>query len=68
MRITFWTYVQNCGDGSNYVCYFNSREDAETFAENDNERYCDDITQHTMEVDENGKILNPSFIMSQSGN
>jgi hypothetical protein len=60
MKIGFWVYIQNGGGGSAFVRFFNSEAEAEAYAELDDERYCDDICYEAIEVDENGKILNPS--------
>lgn len=59
MKVKVWTYVENLGDGSCAVRFFNSREEAEAFAGEDDERYCDDINPETLEFDDNGVLLNP---------
>ena len=62
MKTKIWTYSENLGDGSVTVRFFNSEEDAEAYAELDNERNCDDIQEHVLVFDNNGKLLNPSTI------
>jgi hypothetical protein len=59
MQIKLIVFIQNLGDGSCAVRFFNSEEDAEAYAGDDDERYCDDIYPVTLEVDESGKLLNP---------
>jgi len=66
--ITFWTYTKNCGDGSCVVCFFNSAEEAEDYAGDDDERYCEDIESHTLQLDENHRILNPDKRLRLDGN
>lgn len=64
-KLNAWLYIQNAGDGSCYVRFFNSEEDAEAYAENDDERYCDDIAQVSLEFDpQTGKLLNPTLVNS----
>ena len=62
MKTKIWTYSENLGDGSVTVRFFNSEEDAEAYAELDDERNCDDIQEHVLVFDNNGKLLNPSTI------
>ena len=61
MKVKFWSYTQNGGDGSAYPLFFATEKDAEKYAEKHggDERYCDDINCHSLEFDENGKLLNP---------
>lgn len=64
-KLDFWFYIQNAGDGSAYVRFFNSEADAEAYAENDDERYCDDICQESLEFDsKTGKLTNPTTLES----
>ena len=58
MKVQLYLYIQNMGDGSCSVKFFNSRESAEKFAEPDDERFCEDIYPKTLELDENGKLIN----------
>ena len=59
MKATVWIYNRNNYDGSSSACFFKSESDAEKYAEEDTERFCDDINSHTFEFDENGVLLNP---------
>ncbi len=59
-KVKVWLYIENLGDGSCGVRFFNSEADAEAYAEPDDERYCDDIYPKELEFDEDGKLLNPS--------
>jgi hypothetical protein len=59
IKATFWVYLLNCGDGSSRPLFFSSEEAAEKYAENDDERHCEDIVQETLEFDENGNLLTP---------
>lgn len=59
IKVKIWVYMQNNGDGSGSPKFFNSSEAAEKYAEDDNERMCEDIDCHTLEIDENGNLLNP---------
>jgi hypothetical protein len=60
IKATVWVYMKNNGDGSASPCFFNSEDAAEKYAENDDERYCEDIDRHTLEFDENGNLLTPN--------
>ncbi len=51
MKIKFWTYNSNSGDGSNHILFFSTEALAEAYAEFDDERNCDDINEHELEVD-----------------
>lgn len=54
-----WVYVQNLGDGSCGVRFFNERAEAEAYAEPDDERNCDDVFQVTLVVDpKTGRVCN----------
>jgi hypothetical protein len=59
MKVTIWIYIENLGDGSCAARITDSEESAEKLAENDDERFCDDIYSKTLEFDDNGKLLNP---------
>lgn len=60
MKVKVWTYVENLGDGSCAVRFFNTEEEASAYADDDNsDRFCDDINPETLEFDESGKLLNP---------
>lgn len=50
LKINLGIYVRNNGDGSGSVSFFRNSEDAEKAAEGDDERYCDDTYDHTIEV------------------
>ena len=60
MKTKVAVYIQNCGDGSCRVKFFNSEEDAEAYAEPDNERNCEDVYTVELEFDSDGKLLNPA--------
>lgn len=60
MKTKIWYYIQNLYDGSATVRFFKSKEDAEKYADIDDERFCDDIECCELEFDENGKLLNPT--------
>lgn len=57
IKVKFYTWACNQGDGSVVVRFYNSRESAEKAAENDEERYCDDIDSHTLEFDRSGNLI-----------
>lgn len=58
LTVKFWIYVRNLGDGSTALYFFNKCSEAESFAEQDDERYCDDVYQKTLKVDlDTGKLL-----------
>lgn len=59
MKVRIWCYIENQGDGSAVPRFFNSKQKAEAFAKNDNERYCEDIQYRDLEFDTQGKLLNP---------
>lgn len=58
MKVTFYSYMQNGGDGSAFPKFFSTREAAEAYAESDDERFCDDIEIVNLIIDDNGKLLN----------
>lgn len=61
MKVKFSYYIQNNGDGSCSVKFFNSDEAAEEYAKNDDERFCDgDVFTKELEFDEAGKLLTPN--------
>jgi hypothetical protein len=57
IKVKFWTYALNCGDGSVFVKFYPTLEAAKAIADKDNERYCDDIDQHELEFDLQGNLL-----------
>lgn len=68
MKITLGVWMRNAGDGSCFPIFFSSEKEAENVANKieeqssyDLERYCDDIMSVTIEVDENGKLLNTPY-------
>jgi len=64
-----WVYVQNFGDGSCGVNFFNEEADANAYAEPDDERYCDDVYQVTLVIDPKTlKICNVRKRMNNDGN
>jgi hypothetical protein len=57
-RVRFWVYVGNDGDGSSVAKFFKSKEDAEEYASQYNERFCDDIYPDYIDVDlDTGEML-----------
>ena len=60
IKIKLAYYIKNAGDGSAYIKFFNSEADAEDYAKDDDERYCDDIGTKELIVDEKGHLLNPA--------
>lgn len=60
IKVKIWVYMENCGDGSCVARFFNLEKDAEAYAGNDNERFCEDIVFEELQIDElTGKLLNP---------
>ncbi len=59
MKITLHMWVEDAGDGSPYVQFFRTREEAEAEAEKCDQRYCDDVISHTIEIDSKGNIIKP---------
>ena len=57
MKITFAVYMRNNGDGSGSPMFFRDEASAEKYAENHDERMCEDIEMHTIEVDANGQLV-----------
>lgn len=61
MKIKFWCYAQNCGDGSVAVRFYKTQAEAQAASDKDNEdygeNYCDEVSSHEFEVDENGNIV-----------
>lgn len=54
-----WVFVENGGDGSAFVSFFNTEEEANAYAEPADERFCDDVFPATIVVDpKTGKICN----------
>ena len=60
MKIKVYYYISNCGDGSCAVHFFNSEQEAEDYASQDDERFCEDIQSRILEIDECGRLLNES--------
>jgi len=67
MKLQVWMHLVNSGDGGAYVKFFNTKEDAEFSADQDDERFCDDVQTHTFEFDDYGKLLNPDLVCSSCG-
>ena len=59
IKVKFAVYTRNNGDGSSSPSFFKSVEAAEKYAENDDERNCDDVEMHTLEFDLDGNLLTP---------
>jgi hypothetical protein len=59
IKTKLWLHIVNSGDGSCYVKFFNSEEEANKYADDhDNgERYCDDVYSKELEFDLDGKLL-----------
>lgn len=43
IKVTMWLYMRNGGDGSASAKFFPTEQKAEQAAEEDDERFCDDI-------------------------
>ena len=59
IRVKFWTYHQNYGDGSYGIKFFSSQEAAKEYASYDDERSCDDINSAELEIDLDGNLVGP---------
>jgi len=59
IKVKFWTYTPNNGDGSYGIKFFSSKEAAEEYASYDDERACDDIRYVELEVDLDGNLVGP---------
>lgn len=58
LKLEFWVYMRNNGDGSASPMFFLSEDLAEKAAEKDDERLCDDVVFHEFEVDlETGEVI-----------
>jgi len=61
MKVEVWIYIQSQGDGSCVAQFFSTEDEAEEFAEKDEERLGDDIYSKTLEFNSKGKLMNPSI-------
>lgn len=63
MKVRFWVHINDGGDGSAYLKFFNTKEDAKVSADREFEEFgqalCDNVLQIQLEVDEHGKLLDP---------
>jgi hypothetical protein len=64
MKVKFWTYTQDCGDGSAYPRFFATEEQAEAYrvayeAVMEQGWGEDCVSPQELEFDENGVLLNP---------
>lgn len=59
ITVKFWVYNANCGDGSNTLYFFDTEEAAETYAEYDDERNCEDIKKYTLLFNDDGSLHKP---------
>jgi hypothetical protein len=60
LRVQFWVFIENLYDGSATARFFKTQADAEKYAEEDDERFCDDIFAKELLIDaETGELLNP---------
>lgn len=61
MKIKFWTYTKNLGDGSVGVRFYKTKEEAKAASDKDmeayGENYCEDVAPHEFEVDKFGQVL-----------
>jgi hypothetical protein len=63
MKVNFWVFLRNNDDGSASAVYFPTEELAEQYASWDDERFCDDVYEQTLEFDENGVLVpNPDDV------
>ena len=67
MKTKVWMHIANAGDGGAYVKFFNTEDEANFSAEQDDERYCDDVQSQVFEFDKDGKLLNPDRICNACG-
>jgi len=70
MKIKFWTYPLNCGDGSVSVCLFKTKEEAKKLQtrEEEYEGWAEDCVQSfTLEVDSEGNILSGADSIDKDG-
>ena len=63
MKVTLGVYIENLGDGSAWPRFFNTEEEAEVYAQQQEEEYCaermcDDTGVVTLVFDEEGNLLN----------
>lgn len=59
IKVNFWIYTQNLGDGSCGNKFFRSEDSAEKYASYDDERMCDDINKYSLEFDLEGNLITP---------
>lgn len=57
IRVKYWEYVASSGDGSCSVYQFRTQELAEKYAENDRERFCDDISEVSFLINLDGTLV-----------
>lgn len=67
IKVKFWVYTENLGDGSSASRFFSSEAAAEKYAAYDEERFSDDINEKKLEFDLNGNLVSPEPIHWKEG-
>lgn len=62
MRVKFWVFIRNCGDGSASALFYKTKEEAEAASKKDNDTYgenfCEDVYESYINVDlATGKMI-----------
>lgn len=57
IKVKLAVYIRNLGGGSAAPCFFPNMREAELFAQKDNDRFCDDIYERVIEVDQSGNLV-----------
>lgn len=57
MKVKFTIFIENQGDGSVRARFFRTETEAEQFAQEDDERFCEDIQVVELEFDERGLLV-----------
>lgn len=56
--LNLWVYIENCGDGSAVARFYNTEEEANSAADEDDERFCDDVYETSITIDPTtGKLV-----------
>ncbi|MFA5125141.1 MAG: hypothetical protein WC473_04980 [Patescibacteria group bacterium] len=56
MKVELFVFIRKNGDGSASTFFFNTMEEANNYAEDQVERFDDDIKSSTLILDDNGKL------------
>ncbi len=58
LKLRFAVYIQSNGDGSATAKFFKDEQTAEKAAGDDDERLCEDVSSHEIEIDlDSGKVI-----------